>query len=914
MLIEEPFVEGEVIVKYAASASTTDRSEARAAVGAVDAAPISDLAPRTEVLKLDGSKSVAQAVATLRDDPDVRIAEPNYILTPTAVSNDPTYTSGGLWGMYGDATSPVNQYGSHAGEAWAAGYVGSSNVYVVVIDEGIDVSHPDLVGNIWTNPFDPIDGIDNDGNGFIDDVNGWDFVNNDRSVYDAGGDAHGTHVSGTIGGVGGNGIGVAGVNWDVTLISAKFLGSGGGSTADAVRAIDYATQLKVRHGLNIVATSNSWGGGGFSQALLDAINRGGDAGILFIAAAGNSNSNNDATNNYPSNYECTRTAAGAARGWDCMIAVAATTSSGAKASFSSYGATRVDLGAPGEGITSTTPGNTYSSYSGTSMATPHVSGAAALCASANPAMTASQIRAAILSTAAPTPSLAGITATGARLDVGALMGACRPATAPVSGAPTGLGATALSDSRVRLTWTDGTTGESYQEVQRAEVTSGTCGTFATVATVGADTTSTTVEGLAASTEHCFRIRAGNAYGTGSTTAWTAVARATTLEPPPLHVCAATTYAWIDPATATAMNLSDDSTALMSLGFTTQFLGSSFTQVYVGSNGILGFGTPVSAYLNEPIPSTTGPNNYAAPWWDDLDPGAGGRVSRMTIGTAGSRQFVVTWQDVPFYGAAGSGITFQAVITEGVDGVLFQYLDVVGSSAAHDGGAGATIGTENADGTRGTQFSYNRTSVTNGSAVRCALPSTTPPTISTTTLPAGTTGTAYSATLAATGGATPYTWSLASGTLPAGLTLAGSGTITGTPTTTGTANLTVRVTDATSATTTKALSITVAAPTMQIASVTLTTGRSGTQSFATARVLVVDGKGAPVANAKVSGQWSLERGSATSRTATTGANGWASLRSPNYANATGKTVSFCVLGATRSGYTARIATSCASAIF
>ncbi len=914
VLIEEPFVEGEVIVKYATAADPADRSEARAAVGAVDAAPISDLAPRTEVLKLDGSKSVAQAVATLRADPDVRIAEPNYILTPTATSNDPVYTSGGLWGMYGNATTPANQFGSQAGEAWAAGHVGSSSVYVVVIDEGIDVSHPDLAGNVWTNPFDPVDGVDNDGNGFIDDVNGWDFYNDDRTVYDAGGDAHGTHVSGTIGGVGGNGIGVAGVNWDVTLISAKFLGSGGGSTSDAVRAIDYATQLKLRHGLNIVATSNSWGGGGASQALLDAINRGGDAGILFIAAAGNSSSNNDVTANYPSNYECTRTAAGATRGWDCVIAVAAIDSAGARASFSSYGATRVDLGAPGVGVQSTTPGNTYASYNGTSMATPHVSGAAALCASMNPAMTAPQIRAAILSTAAPTASLDGITATGGRLDVGALVGACRPATAPVAGAPSGLGATALSDSRIRLDWTDGTTGESYHEVQRAGVVGGSCGAYSSVATVGPDTTSTTVEGLTPSTEFCFRVRAGNAYGTGSTTAWTDPARATTPAPPPLHVCAATTFAWIDPAAAIALNLTDDSTVLMNLGFTAPFLGSPFTQVYVGSNGILGFGTPVSAYQNEAIPSANAPNSYAAPWWDDLDPGVGGRVSRMTIGTAGARQFVVTWENVPFYGAAGSGVTFQAVITEGVDGVVFQYLDTVGTSTAHNGGASATIGTENADGTRGTQFSYNRASVTDGSAVRCAMPNTVAPlTVSTASLPAATTGTAYTATLTATGGTTPYTWSITSGTLPAGLTLAGSGTITGTPTTATTANLTVRATDPDGRTATKALTLTVSTPILQIAQVTVTPGRSGTQSFATARIRVVDGKGAPVAGAQTGGQWTVPGFATSSSNAKTGADGWATVRSRNYANARGRTITFCAVGATRTGYTKATTSTCASAV-
>jgi len=181
-------------------------------------------------------------------------------------------------------------------------------------------------------------------------------------------DDHGTHVSGTIGAKGGNGAGVVGVNWNVTLISGKFLGRNGGTTANAIKAIDYFNDLKTRHGLNIVATNNSWGGGGFSQALQDAIERANQANILFVAAAGNGGSdgvgdNNDTVANYPSNYPNAN-----------IIAVAAITSTGARSPFSNYGATKVDLGAPGSGVWSTMAKDFYSSYSGTSMATPHVTG------------------------------------------------------------------------------------------------------------------------------------------------------------------------------------------------------------------------------------------------------------------------------------------------------------------------------------------------------------------------------------------------------------------------------------------------------------------------------------------------------------------------------------------------------------
>jgi subtilisin family serine protease len=346
---------------------------------------------------------------------EIEYAEPNYVYTHDDISNDTYYTNGSLWGMYGDETSPTNQYGSQAGEAWAAGNTGSSSVVVGVIDEGAMYNHTDLLGNFWTNPFDPANGVDDDNNGYIDDVHGWDFDKNDNSTFDGTQDDHGTHVSGTIGAKGGNGTGVAGVNWSVTIISAKFLGRRGGTTANAIKAVDYITDLKTRHSLNIVATNNSWGGGGFSQGLQDAITRANNANILFVAAAGNGGSdgvgdNNDVTANYPSNYPN-----------DNVIAVAAITSSGAKASFSNYGATKVDLGAPGSGIYSTLPGSsgtsTYGSYSGTSMATPHVTGACALYAAVHPGSTAAQIKSAILSSTVATPSLAGKCVTGGRLNV-----------------------------------------------------------------------------------------------------------------------------------------------------------------------------------------------------------------------------------------------------------------------------------------------------------------------------------------------------------------------------------------------------------------------------------------------------------------------------------------------------------------
>ncbi len=308
-----------------------------------------------------------------------------------------------------DALADILRENADAPEAWDTN-TGSPATVVGVIDEGIDVNHPDLRENIWTNSGEVAGNrIDDDGNGYVDDVNGYDFANDDASVYDPDpisgkGDEHGTHVAGTIAAVGDNGIGVAGVNWDAQVASLKFLAADGGYTSDAIEAINYA----VAEGMDI--SNNSWGGGGRSQALEDAIKRADSAGHIFIAAAGNGGQdgvgdNNDATPDYPASY-----------GVPNVVSVAATDDTDALASFSNFGATTVDLAAPGVGILSTLPGNRYGRYSGTSMATPHVAGVAALIKSQEPGLDDAQIKAKLLRYTDEKASLQNKVATNGRLN------------------------------------------------------------------------------------------------------------------------------------------------------------------------------------------------------------------------------------------------------------------------------------------------------------------------------------------------------------------------------------------------------------------------------------------------------------------------------------------------------------------
>ena len=396
-LAGKEYVENQLIIKFKPGADENQKKVITNSLNSVTLKKFSIIG--AELVQIFGI-TVEEAINLLKDDPRIEYAEPNYIGHVAITPNDPYFSN--LWGMQNTGqTWGTPDADIDAERAWDIGT--GDSVIVGVMDTGVDTAHVDLMGNIWTNPGEiPDNSIDDDSNGYVDDLHGWDFVNNDNGPIDD--NSHGTHVSGTIAAVGNNGTGVTGVCWSAKIMALKICDASGNYcyTSSAIGALEYATKMGAK------LTSNSWVGY-YSQALKDAIDSTGAHGMLCIAAAGNNKSNNDVTPLYPASYNL-----------DNIIAVAATGDKDNLASFSNYGQITVDLGAPGVGILSTIPpalgsGN-YSYGDGTSMATPHVSGTATLLWSKYPTLTHLQVKERIMNSVDPLPSLAGKCVTGGRLN------------------------------------------------------------------------------------------------------------------------------------------------------------------------------------------------------------------------------------------------------------------------------------------------------------------------------------------------------------------------------------------------------------------------------------------------------------------------------------------------------------------
>jgi subtilisin family serine protease len=404
---EAAAIPGQLVVGFDQDASRSQQRRAVSQAGARIEDRVGSIDAAVVVAKPGrGAQDVADQLSS---DGAVDFVEPNYRLRASRVPNDVMLHQ--LWALH-NTGQLGGKVGSDIGAEGAWDVTTGGDVTVAVVDTGIDYRHADLRNNMWVNPADPPNGVDDDGNGFIDDVHGIDLANSDGDPTDD--SSHGTHVAGIIGAEGNNAIGTVGVNWRVRLMALKFLDrDGAGNTADAAQAIDYA----VSHGARVI--NASWGGPAYSLALYRAIQAAAVQGAVVVAAAGNEGDNSDASPEYPAAYDLPN-----------IVSVAASDSSDQLADFSNYGRRTVDLAAPGDEIYSTVPSSFaasgYAAYSGTSMAAPFVAGAAALYLSREPNAIFPQIRDALFQSVDPRPSLTGTTVTGGRLNVGRMLAATQP--------------------------------------------------------------------------------------------------------------------------------------------------------------------------------------------------------------------------------------------------------------------------------------------------------------------------------------------------------------------------------------------------------------------------------------------------------------------------------------------------------
>jgi hypothetical protein len=647
--------------------------------------------------------AVKRVIEALSKNPNVLYAEPDYELRALeldAVPNDTQF--GSQWGLHNTGQSGGTVDADADGpEAWNLRTAGAG--IVAVIDTGTDYTHPDLAANIWTNAGEtPGDGIDNDGNGYVDDVHGYDFCNNDGDPMDDHG--HGTHTAGTVGAVGNNGEGVAGVCWTVKIMPLKFLDSGGsGSTSDAVSCLQYATQMGAR------VSSNSYGGGGYLQTFQDALVAAGAAGAVFVAAAGNDyGENNDVTPHYPSSYPASN-----------VISVAATDRYDGLASFSNYGPTSVDLGAPGQDIISTAwPGQGYTNKSGTSMATPHVAGAAALLQGRLGNMTPASVVGYLLGGADPLPSLAGKCVSGGRLNLynsltldPTVLRVFLQAPAAAFHSPVGQETVVLAavnagapvpGAAVTASFSSGDPGLTLHDDGVAPDATAGDGIYAGawIPSVLGDVTITVSA-----------TKAG--YTSGSASVSGVIYEASYCYDDTVS------YAWEEiSATGSPLALSDDGSAYLDTeigNFPFPFYGQTYTGVCVSANGCLYFESAYQSFTNGAIPGDFSVDRFIAGLWDDLNPGAGGQVYYQVKGTAPNRRLIVEWYNVPHYGNGTDGVTFEIILFEATGDILLQYAETSFGTTSYDRGASATVGLQESA-LDGVQYSFNTAAVYDGDAI------------------------------------------------------------------------------------------------------------------------------------------------------------------------------------------------------
>ncbi len=735
---------------------------------------------RIGIVDLPEGVSPDSAISRLRVAPGILYAERDYIRYEDQVygdapiiPNDPEFNK--MWGLHNQncqfkdprmAGDPVDDADIDAPEAWGI-YTGSEETLVAIIDTGCYIHHPDLAPNIWVNPDEiPGNGIDDDGNGYIDDIWGWDWFNGDNSVWDPGerdmygylNDEHGTHTSGTIGALTNNAMGVAGINWNIKIMVLKFLGPEGGYTSDAILAFNYAANK----GAKVI--SCSWGGGGYNQALKDAIEA---THAIVSCAAGNSGDNTDIYPHYPSSYDSAN-----------IISVAAMMQNDTPCNYpgwwsTCYGPTSVDLYAPGGYILSTIPpdppppqpGEAYDFFYGTSMATPHVSGSAALIHSLRPSVALypgapgwvpgePTVKDVLLSTVDVKPAYQGKVVSNGRLNLGAaILELGGPVITSINAQPrfgpppleVTFTASAMSpDGEIVDKWWDFGDGREpvheFNAVHTYDEEDDYTATFHVVDNEGLEATASLIikvffppvigvdpdeihvdlwwgegetrEVTVSNTglgelEYSVNVRlVGKLDASGE-------ARLGQGGPDEYG------YFWLDTdqpgmippewqdirSIGTQVSLGDDNGAVADLPFEFPFYGENKSQIAICSNGYLTFGSSLGVWTNANIPSTMNPNDLLAVFWDDLTLSSSGTCHYYGDDEA----FIVQYTDVPRLGSGGP-YTFQVWLSpQGV--IMYQYLTMAGTRLNE-----ATIGIENATGTVGLQVAYNENYVHDNMAI------------------------------------------------------------------------------------------------------------------------------------------------------------------------------------------------------
>ena len=737
---------------------------------------------------LPPGRSLEDALATYRKNPNVLYAEPDYQYQLNAVPNDPFYNT--LWAINNSSQDiPQLPYAGSAGtfdadinaqEAWdnvvippASGVWNSTTggyaeVVVAVIDTGVDYYHPDLAANMWINPGETAsNGTDDDGNGYVDDVYGINPFGGNTNPDDTSG--HGTHVAGTIAAEGNNASGVIGAAWNAKILPCT---AGNSSTVDSSAAIvcmEYFYELKTRttNPVNIVVSNNSWGGTGYSQAVYDAIDMQRQAGILFVAAAGNSNVNNDTTPHYPAGYHLPN-----------IIAVANTTNTDAKSSSSNYGRRSVTVGAPGDAILSTYPigygsfqdasytfFNEYAILQGTSMAAPQVSGLIALVSTQDTNRDWKAIKNLIISSGTPISALTNTTVSGRRISAWDTDG---------TGAMSCVNQTVNSTLHPQSSSTLAQAGQLGLAVLNINCDVGAGNVI--VSTTGASSVADLVlldDGSGFDKEAGDGIYSAYWYAPSTSGSYT-------LTFPDGQTAGVTVDASMTPYrqaqsvtpvfetftdTYSAINFPSGSYVGVTSSFPIKYgdHNTGFSSLYI-SNGWISFNAPSSTdALNAGLPASQ-QNTFVAPFWDDLNSYTTGSVHVGNIGTSPNRKMIIEWRDVSHTSHAGS-IRFQVVFNENNSDVQVNYFDATFGNVIYDLAASATIGMQ-IHNSSATEFSYNSSSITDNSSYLWQTNSGAPTSINAGVDQNVSGGTLVNLSGSATdpdGGALTYSWAQLSGT-------------------------------------------------------------------------------------------------------------------------------------------------------